>query len=49
MNFLDTNLYERNGEAISNFEYLLPDSEKDLGNDISKDHYNFDFLAISEP
>lgn len=49
MNFFDTNLYERNGKAISNFEYLLPDSEKDLGNDISKDPYNFDFLAISEP
>ena len=27
----------------------MPDSEKDLANDISKDPYNFDFLAISEP
>ncbi len=49
INFLDTNLFERNGKAINNFEYLLPNSEKDLAKDISKDPYNFDFLAISEP
>ena len=30
MNFLDTNLYEREGKAISNFETTLPCPQSDL-------------------
>ncbi len=47
INFLDTNLYERDGKAINNFELVLPDEEKELAKQITKDPYNFDFLAIT--
>ena len=47
-NFLDTDLYERQGKAISNFIQLLPDSQGELAQSLTKDPYNFDFLAIRE-
>lgn len=47
LNFLDTNLYERDGKAINNFEVAFPNSEKDLAKQITKDPYNFDFLTIT--
>lgn len=47
-NFLDTNLYERQGKAISNFEYTLPSMQSDLAQEITKDPYNFDFLTVQE-
>ena len=46
MNFLDTNLYEREGKAITNFEKVLPDIGSDLAREITKDPYNFDFLTL---
>ncbi len=48
LNFLDTNLYEREGKAITNFEKLLPDIGSDLAKEITKDPYNFDFLTLKE-
>ena len=48
LNFLDTDLYERQGKAISNFEYALPEPQSDLAQEITKDPYNFDFVAIRE-
>ena len=48
LNFLDTDLYERQGKAISNFEYALPKPQSDLAQEITKDPYNFDFVAIRE-
>ena len=48
MNFLDTDLYERQGKAISNFQYALPAVQSDLAQEMTKDPYNFDFLAIQE-
>ncbi len=48
LNFLETDLYERQGKAISNFEYALPALQSDLAQEITKDPYNFDFLAIKE-
>ena len=47
-NFLDTDLYERQGKAISNFKYSLPAPQSDLAQEMTKDPYNFDFLTISE-
>lgn len=47
-NFLDTNLYERQGKAITNFEYRLPKENSGLAQEITKDPYNFDFLSISK-
>ena len=48
LNYLDTDLYERQGKAISNFEYALPEPQSDLAQEITKDPYNFDFVAIRE-
>lgn len=48
LNFLDTNLYERQGKAISNFEASLPKAGSALAQEITKDPYNFDFLTIRE-
>lgn len=46
MNFLDTNLYERKGKAVTNFKLSLPAEQSDLAQQITKDPYNFDFLTL---
>jgi len=48
LNFLDTNLYERQGKAVSNFEKTLPTPQSDLAQEMTKDPYNFDFLTMTE-
>lgn len=48
LNWLDTDLYEREGKAISNFKATLPAVQGDLAQQITKDPYNFDFLAMRE-
>lgn len=48
LNFLDTNLFERHGKAVTNFALTLPELESDLAQEITKDPYNFDFLSIRE-
>ena len=48
LNFLDTDLYERQGKAITNFSTTLPAIQSDLAQQITKDPYNFDFLTITE-
>ena len=46
MNFLDTDLYESEGKAVSNFALTLPAPQSDLAQAITKDPYSFDFLSI---
>lgn len=41
--FLDTDLFERQGKAITNFANTLPSVQGDLAQAITKDPYNFDF------
>ena len=48
MNFLDTELYEREGKAISNFQTALPLPQGDLAQEITKDPYNFNFLTLDK-
>lgn len=48
LNFLDTNLYEREGKAISNFARALPTETGDLAQAITRDPYNFDFLTLRQ-
>ena len=48
LNFLDTDLYERQGKAITNFAQTLPGIQGDLAQAITKDPYNFDFLTLHE-
>ena len=45
---IETNLYGRQGKAITNFNLTLPTPQSDLANEIMKDPYNFDFLQLSE-
>jgi hypothetical protein len=46
LNFLDSDLYEREGKAVDNFGRLLPDAQSDLAVQTLKDPYKFDFLAL---
>ncbi len=48
LNFLDTDLYERAGKAITNFNVSLPAPESDLAQQMTKDPYCFDFLTLSQ-
>ena len=48
LNFLSTDLYERQGKAITNFSKVLPDVKSDLAQQMTKDPYNFDFLMLRE-
>lgn len=44
---IETNLYKREAKAITNFEATLPPLQSDLAKEITKDPYNFDFLAMT--
>jgi len=48
LNFLDTDLYEREGKAITNFKVALPTPDGDLAQQMTKDPYCFDFLTLSQ-
>jgi predicted nuclease of restriction endonuclease-like (RecB) superfamily len=48
LNFLDTDLFERKGKAITNFKQQLPAPQSDLAQELTKDPYNFDFLTLSD-
>lgn len=45
---IESNLYEREGKAITNFSQVLPKPQSDLAQQILKDPYKFDFLALTE-
>lgn len=49
---LDTHIkldeYKRIGSSITNFALTLPPTQSDLAQQVLKDPYNFDFLALSE-
>ena len=45
-NWLDTDLYERQGKAITNFALTLPAPQSDLAQEMIRDPYSFDFLTI---
>lgn len=46
LNFISTNLYEREGKALTNFTNTLPEPMSDLASEITKDPYNFAFAGI---
>lgn len=48
LNWLDTDLYKRQGKAITNFSSQLPLAQGDLAQEITRDPYNFDFLTMTE-
>ena len=44
---IETNLYQRQGKAITNFKTTLPEPDSDLANALLKDTYSFEFLTLS--
>lgn len=49
LSYLDTDLYERSGKALTNFTRTLPDTTSDLAQELTKDPYNFAFTGITQP
>jgi predicted nuclease of restriction endonuclease-like (RecB) superfamily len=45
---IESQLYYRQGKAITNFEQTLPKPQSELAQQIMKDPYNFDFLSLSQ-
>ncbi len=45
---IESNLYERQGKAITNFTNSLPRPKSDLANQTLKDPYLFDFLTLKK-
>ena len=46
-NFIDSDLYERHGKALTNFKRTLPDVTSDLAQELTKDPYDFAFTGIT--
>ena len=46
-NFIDTDLYERQGKALTNFKRTLPESTSDLAQELTKDPYDFAFTGLT--
>lgn len=45
---IETDLYGRQGKAVSNFKTTLPAVDSDLATQTMKDPYNFDFLGLAQ-
>ena len=45
---IESDLYGRQGEALTNFEQTLPPAQSDLSRQLLKDPYNFSFLGLEE-
>ncbi len=45
---IESNLYGRQGKALTNFQATLPAPQSDLAQQILKDPYNFDFLTLTQ-
>ncbi len=43
---IETGLFERQGQAVTNFATTLPALQSDLAQQVLKDPYNFDFLTL---
>ena len=47
LNFMGTDLYERQGKALTNFQRTLPEDTSDLARELTKDPYDFAFTGIT--
>jgi predicted nuclease of restriction endonuclease-like (RecB) superfamily len=45
---IESNLFQRQGYALNNFDTTLPSPQNDLAEQILKAPYNFDFLSLSQ-
>lgn len=48
LNAIELDLHEPEGKAITNFKAALPASQSDLAQQITKDPYTFDFVAVDQ-
>lgn len=48
LNFIDSDLYARQGKALTNFKKILPAETSDLAQELTKDPYDFAFTGITE-
>ena len=46
LHWIDSDLFARQGKAVTNFKATLPGPQSDLAGEIIKDPYNFDFLTL---
>lgn len=46
---IKSNLYKRQGKAVTNFKNTLPEPQSDLANQTIKDPYVFDFMTLTQP
>lgn len=49
LNYINTNLFERQGKALTNFQNTLPDIDSELAHELTKDPYDFAFTDITQP
>ena len=56
LNFIGTDMYERQGKALTNFKHTLPDVDSELpdvdselAQEMTRDPYNFAFTGITKP
>ncbi len=47
LNCMESNLYEREGKAMTNFIRTLPEETSELAQELTKDPYNFAFTGIT--
>lgn len=47
LNWMESNLYERQGKALTNFSATLPADTSDLAREITKDPYSFAFAGVT--
>jgi predicted nuclease of restriction endonuclease-like (RecB) superfamily len=45
---IESNLFLRQGKAVTNFKHTMPEIESDLANALLKDPYNFQFLQLEK-
>ena len=45
---IESQLWQREGKALTNFQQTLPAPQSDLANQLIKDPYTFDFLALTQ-
>jgi len=45
---IESRLFDRQGQAITNFQQTMPPPQSDLAQQIIKDPYNFDFLTLRQ-
>lgn len=45
---IESDLYRRQGKAVTNFTRTLPPPQSELASEVLKDPYNFDFLTLAD-